>query len=94
MALAQRIITIRGKAGFLDNGYLKYFLQSAEGQGRLRARESGTTVTGIKAAELREVLIPLPQIDAQRKIAKVLARFDDKILKNTQINQNLEACAA
>ena len=94
VALAQRIITIRGKAGFLDNGYLKYFLQSAEGQGRLRARESGTTVTGIKAAELREVLIPLPQIDAQRKIAKVLARFDDKILKNTQINQNLEKRAA
>ena len=90
VALAQRIITIRGKKDVLDNGYLKYFLQSAEGQGRLRARETGTTVTGIKAAELRELMIPFPNIVQQRKISKVLLDLDEKIYNLTQENHNLE----
>ena len=94
VALAQRIITIRGKKDVLDNGYLKYFLQSAEGQGRLRARETGTTVTGIKAAELRELMIPLPDIMQQRKISKVLLDLDEKIYNLTQENHNLEEIAA
>lgn len=90
VALAQRIITIRGKKDVLDNGYLKYFLQSAEGQGRLRARETGTTVTGIKAAELRELMIPFPNIVQQRKISKVLLDLDEKIYNLRQENHNLE----
>lgn len=57
VALAQRIITIRGEKDLLDNGFLKYFLQSSEGQGRLHARGTGTTVIGIKASELRDLLI-------------------------------------
>ena len=94
VALAQRIITIRGKKDVLDNGYLKYFLQSAEGQGCLRARETGTTVTGIKAAELRELMIPLPDIVQQCKISKVLLDLDEKIYNLTQENHNLEGIAA
>lgn len=94
VALAQRIITIRGKKDVLDNGYLKYFLQSAEGQGCLRARETGTTVTGIKAAELRELMIPLPDIVQQCKISKVLLDLDEKIYNLTQENHNLEEQAA
>ena len=51
VALAQRIITLRSKSNLLDNCYLKYFLQSQEGQRRLREKETGTTVTGIKQTE-------------------------------------------
>ncbi len=94
VALAQRIITLRGKEGILDNSFLKYYLQSTEGQGRLKARESGTTVTGIKSSELQEVLIPLPPISNQKKIAQVLVNIDEKIYFNTHINRNLENMAA
>ena len=90
VALAQRIITIRGKEGILDNSYLKYFLQSSVGQARLRARETGTTVTGIKASELREISIPVPDIKRQQQIAKMLLDLDEKIYNTTQINHNLE----
>ena len=94
VALAQRIITIRGKEGILDNSYLKYFLQSSVGQARLRARETGTTVTGIKASELREISIPVPDIKRQQQIAKMLLDLDEKIYNTTQINHNLERDAA
>jgi len=50
VAIAQRLLTLRGKKGVLDNDYLLYYLQSPKGQYSLKARESVTTVTGIKQA--------------------------------------------
>ena len=93
VALAQRIVTLRGKRGVLDNGYLKYFLQSGIGQARLQERETGTTVTGIKQSELRLVKIDLPSFDIQQRIATILSALDDKIELNRQTNATLEAIA-
>jgi len=90
VALAQRVVTLRGKAGILDNTYLKYYLLSNVGQQRLKARETGTTVTGIKQSELREVLVDCPPYDYQQKIASILKSLDDKIECNRRINENLE----
>ncbi len=90
VALAQRIIVLRAKEDVLDNTFLKYFLLSAEGQARLKSRESGTTVTGIKSSELQEVLIPIPTLSEQKRIAAILSSLDDKIEVNNQINRNLE----
>ena len=89
IALAQRVVTLRGKKGVLDNTYLKYFLMSNIGQARLKARETGTTVTGIKQSELREVLIDCPDYTTQIKIASILNAIDAKIELNRQINDNL-----
>ena len=90
IALAQRVVTLRGKKGVLDNTYLKYFLMSNVGQARLKARETGTTVTGIKQSELREVMIDCPDYTTQIKIASILNAIDTKIELNRQINDNLE----
>ncbi|MBV5284056.1 MAG: restriction endonuclease subunit S [Paludibacter sp.] len=92
-ALAQRIITMRGKEGLLNSGYLKYFLQSNIGQARLKERETGTTVTGIKSSELKEVLVSAPNYKVQTAIAEILSSLDDKIELNNQINKDLEALA-
>lgn len=91
IAIAQRLLTLRGKKDVLDNDYLLYWIQSREGQAALRARETGTTVTGIKQAEFRKVEILLPQIESQRKIAKILRCLDEKIETNSKINDNLVA---
>ena len=90
VALAQRIVTLRGKEGILDNTYLKYFLMSNKGQQKLKARETGTTVVGIKQAELREILVDCPPYNYQLKIASILKSLDDKIENNRKINENLE----
>ncbi len=89
VALAQRVVTLRGKSGVLDNTYLKYYLLSNVGQQRLKARETGTTVTGIKQSELREVLVDCPPYDIQIKIASILKSLDGKIEVNKRINDNL-----
>ena len=43
IALAQRVITLRGKPGVLDNTFLKFLLQSSSVQEELRARSTGTS---------------------------------------------------
>lgn len=90
IALAQRVVTLRGKSDVLDNTYLKYYFLSNVGQQRLKARETGTTVTGIKQSELREVIVDVPPYEVQVGITKVLKSLDDKIECNRRINENLE----
>jgi len=93
IALAQRVITLRGKKNVLDSTYLKYFLFSPIGQGNLKAKETGSTVTGIKQSELRKVEIYAPDYETQIEIASILSSLDDKIELNLQMNQTLEAMA-
>ncbi|WP_345846207.1 restriction endonuclease subunit S [Shewanella algae] len=93
VALAQRIVTLRGKPDLLVNDYLKYLLQSHAVQQQLDARGSGSTVKGIKQSELRKVVLSLPPIAQQRSIAGTLKSLDDKITLNTQTNQTLEQMA-
>ena len=93
VALAQRLITLRGKKGLLDNTFLKYLLMSREVQGKLKAHETGTTVTGIKQRELRKILLPLPPLPTQERIADILGTLDDKIELNRQMNRTLEGMA-
>ena len=93
VAMGQRIITMHANKNLICGKYLKYYLLSHEGQSKLRQRESGTTVTGIKQAELRKVLIPLPPLYVQQRISRILDTLDDKIELNEKINQNLEAQA-
>ena len=90
IAVAQRLLTLRGKENVLDNEYLLYFLQSSSGQSLLKARETGTTVTGIKQAEFRKIQINVPEISIQKKIGRFLRALDEKIEINSKINENLE----
>lgn len=91
IAIAQRLLTLRGKEGILDNDFLYYYLKSPIGQGKLKERETGTTVTGIKQAEFRKIIIEVPDIETQKKISSILKCLDEKIVNNKRINDNLAA---
>ncbi|MBP3871527.1 MAG: restriction endonuclease subunit S [Faecalicoccus sp.] len=91
IAVAQRLLTLRGKEGLLDNQFLYYWLRSPIGQYSLKARETGTTVTGIKQAEFRKIEIDIPSIEVQKKRVSILKSIDKKIGLNEKINKNLYA---
>jgi len=93
VALAQRLITLRGKNGILHNNFLRFVLQSPNVENELKKRESGTTVTGIKQKELRKVRLPIPPYGEQIKISEILMSLDDKIELNNQVNKTLEQIA-
>lgn len=85
ICLAQRIITIRGKKGILDNLYLMYYLKSSIGKGKLIEKASGSTVTGIKQSEFRKIEIDIPEYEYQKKVSSILYLIDKKIEQNNKI---------
>ena len=93
IALAQRVVTLRGKEGLLNNSYLLYLLQSDEIQEQLKARATGTTVLGIKQSELRKLLLRLPPMNVQIDASVILKALDDRITLLRETNATLEAIA-
>ena len=93
IALAQRVVTLRGKTGLLDSTYLLYLLQTEEMQAQLKSRATGTTVLGIKQSELRKVTLNLPPFDLQLSAAATLKALDDRITLLRETNATLEAIA-
>ncbi|HHU4149484.1 TPA: restriction endonuclease subunit S [Pseudomonas aeruginosa] len=93
IALAQRVVTLRGKKGVLDNTYLLYLLQTEEMLDQLKARATGTTVLGIKQSELRKVQLSLPPVDQQIAAARILKALDDRITLLRETNVTVEAIA-
>lgn len=93
IALAQRVILLRGHADLVDQRYLSYAFQSPLVQERLRARATGTTVQGIKQSELRQLDVPVPPVSVQKKTAAVLAAYDELIENNLRRIEILEEMA-
>jgi type I restriction enzyme, S subunit len=91
VALAQRLITLRGKSGILVNTFLKFAMQSEFVQNQLKARATGTTVLGIRQSELRKVLLPIPPLEEQCAIGQLLGALDQKMEINRRMIETLEA---
>lgn len=80
--LGQRLFGLRGRPGLLDGRYLSYALRGGSVRDELLSRSTGSTVAGIRQAELVKVEIDLPSIDEQRQVATQLGDLDDKIDSN------------
>lgn len=89
-AVGQRAITLQAKSSELDSRYLLHFLLSPQGQYEIYRRSSGSTATGIKSKEFRKILVPLPPLHEQHRIADILSTWDraietvEKLIKNTE----------
>ena len=74
-ALAQRSICLAPYArSAVDTKFFLYFILSPTGQEALSSKSSGVTATGIKAARLKELNIPVPPTDEQKRI---VAKLDE-----------------
>jgi type I restriction enzyme, S subunit len=90
LAFAQRIIIIQTNEQLLNSNYLFYALQDMTLKSRIEAKSTGTTVIGIKSAELKKVIIDLPSIEIQKNISAIIMSLDNKIQINNKINDYLE----
>jgi len=90
IAFAQRVIILEPNPDILNANYLLYALQDQVLRERIKVRATGITVIGIKAAELKKVVIDLPPLTVQQDIADVLNSLDDKIELNQRMNDNLQ----
>ena len=78
----------------LDRDFLYSYMQSAVfvNQWKVWAGETDMAVTWSLTAQ-RELTVPIPAIEEQKAIAKILSSLDDKIELNRRMNATLEAMA-
>lgn len=88
IALAQRVILLRGKSNIIDQIYYMYALKTSFVQEQLRSRSVSTTVAGIKQSDLIEVKIPLLPIEEQKRIAAI-ARKCDRLRRTRRYTRQL-----
>lgn len=77
IALAQRVIKLRGRKNTLNNYFLKYWIMSLGFQSFLWSLATGSTALGIAASKLGELKMVLPPIEEQNRISKFL---DEKVI--------------
>jgi type I restriction enzyme S subunit len=84
IALAQRVIKLRGNKGVMQNIFLKYKLLSPNFQNTLNTKATGGTAKDIKGSVLHKIEIAFPTFQEQTKIADFLMAVDEKIAQLTQ----------
>lgn len=69
--------------------YVKYFCMSDTYKGWIHSFNTGSTRGNINAQTLGRMPVPIPPRPQQDGIVDILSSFDEKIKKNTEINENL-----
>lgn len=87
------LIRVRPNPQKASSAFLYYWFRSPLGRGRIRAIVSGTNVKGIRGSDLRSVLVALPNMEVQVRIATILSAYDDLIENNRRRIALLEEAA-
>lgn len=84
-----KIVDVEG----FDKDFLYYYLTSNEGQSAIHAYTVGAVQQKLPLKNIIELMIPDIPLENQKKIAKTLSVFDDRIAENKKINHHLEQIA-
>ena len=92
----QRLITLQNYSANvpLNNMLFMNFLLSDFFKQQLKERQTGTTVKGIKAEKLKELIIPLPPLAEQQRIVERIAELLPHIAAYDTAEQKLTALNA
>ena len=70
------VVRFRGDTNCIDHRYLIYFLNSEYGQRQVSRLAKGTTRQRINLSDIRKIVIPLPPLEEQKRIAAILDKAD------------------
>ena len=90
MSLAPNSIMVKFNE---NNDFYFHWLKSRNGQQMIKSIVTGSAQPKFNKTNFRQMLVPVPPIEEQNRIAAILNAIDDKINKNRQINDNLLAQA-
>lgn len=94
VCLGQRTMLLRADRNRVDPRYLAYLLMGPQVQNALHSRASGSTVSHLRLAQVRELPLPeVPPLHEQQAIAEVLGSLDEKIVVNERIADTALALA-
>jgi type I restriction enzyme S subunit len=85
VALAQRLLVLRGRADLILPEFLFAFFRSAQGRTELLSRASGSTVMGVRTDRLREVPVQVPDLVVQREIVAALKEVSSHVIQTVSL---------
>lgn len=91
--LGQRTVLYRANKNVLDQIFLYYSFQGFSLQAQIKSLGSGSTVEHLRVPHAETLKIPFPPLPIQKKIAAVLAAYDDLIENNNRRIAILEKMA-
>lgn len=88
--LGQRMVLLRPDSSLIDPHYLLYILQTQYVQHQISWSEgTGTTVSNLRIPHLKDLQIPMVEMDMQRKMVSTIKVIDEKSDLNRSINESL-----
>ena len=75
-AMGQRVITMQGNTGMLNNAFLAQYMQTMAFKVEIDKYKTGSSAQGIRSKELQKVLIPIPLIELQNQFADFVNQVD------------------
>jgi len=78
------LIRVRLNKSAANPRFIFYYFASPQGRGLIRTIVSGATVKGIRGSDLAKLVITVPPLPEQNRIASLLQTYDDLIENNCQ----------
>lgn len=85
------VVRFRGAKHIIDHQYLTFFLNSDLGRAEFVKRAHGATRQRVNLSDMKEIDVPLPPLDEQRRIAAILDKADAIRRKRRQALTETEA---
>ena len=87
--LAPNVAKVVPKCDVIDPRYLFQYICSREFKQQMKNYAHGSTQPTVPMATIRELTVPVYDIETEKRIASILSSISDKIEKNREINENL-----
>ena len=73
-----------------DPQFYRYYFNSPDGRALIRSSATGSVQQNLNITSLHRLHIPVPPLETQRGIARLLGALDDKVELNRRMNETLE----
>lgn len=84
------VVRIRVSPKFANKEFISYILNYSICRKQLNAYIIGTTRPRVNLTQIRNILIPLPSLPEQHRIASILSQIDETIEKEQRYKEKLE----
>lgn len=83
------LLWIRDINKSIDKPYLKYYMNSEIFQKRVLGTAIGSNQKALTIEKVEKVIVPIPKLSEQQKIAEILSAVDEKISVNNKLKEKL-----
>ena len=84
-------LIIMSKGGNCFSDYVAQYINSEAGNKQIASITTGNTIRHILASAIADMVIPIPSLEEQKRVAYLLSIYDDRIAKEEQLLSELEA---